>query len=65
MLTLQRQVRSNRMWARITTFFARMFHQPSIDWWDEQYLNASQNVADLEYRQRQLLQGLARTRGYR
>jgi hypothetical protein len=53
------------MWARIKQFFASMFHQPSMDWWDEQYLNAAQNAADLEHRQRQLLQGLARTRGYR
>jgi len=53
------------MWARIKKFFARLSHQSNLDWWDEQYLNASQNVADLEYRQRQLLQGLARTRGYK
>ena len=64
-LTLQRQVRSNIMWAKIKQLFARIFHQPSMNWWEEQYLNASQNVADLEYRQRQLLQGLARTRGYK
>ncbi len=65
MHTLQSQARSNCMWARIKKFFARTFRQSSMDWWDEQYLNASQNVADLEYRQRQLLQGLPRTRGYR
>jgi hypothetical protein len=53
------------MWARIKQFFASMSHQPSMDWWDEQYLNAAQNAADLEHRQRQLLQGLARTKGYR
>lgn len=60
-----RPARSNQMWARIKKFFARPSRQSSLDWWDEQYLNASQNVADLEYRQRQLLQGLPKTRGYR
>jgi len=50
------------MWAKIKDFLARIFRQPSMDWWDERYLNASQNVADLEYRQRQLLQG---QRGYK
>lgn len=53
------------MWARIKQFFACMFRQPSMDWWDEQYLNAAQNVADLEHRQRQLSQGFGKTRGYR
>jgi hypothetical protein len=53
------------MWGRIKKFFASMFHQSSMDWWDEQYLNAAQNVADLEHRQRQLSQGFSRARGYR
>jgi hypothetical protein len=53
------------MWARIKKFFAQLSHQSSLDWWDEQYLNASQNIADLEYRQQQLSHGLARTKGYR
>jgi hypothetical protein len=50
------------MRAKIITFFARMFRQPSMDWQDEQYLNAAQNTADLEYRQRQLLYGLTNRR---
>ena len=52
------------MWARIKKFFARPSRQSSLDWWDEQYLNAAQNACDLENRQRQLLQGLARTQGF-
>lgn len=52
------------MWARIKKFFARPSRQSSLDWWDEQYLNAAHNACDLENRQRQLLQGLARTQGF-
>jgi len=52
------------MWAKIKSVFARMFHQPAMGWWEEQYLNAAQNAGDLEHRQRQLLQGLARTQGF-
>jgi hypothetical protein len=64
MHTLQSQARSNIMWARIKQFFASMTHQSSMDWWEEQYLNAAQNVADLEYRQRRLSQGFSRSKGY-
>jgi hypothetical protein len=52
------------MWARIKQFFAFMTRQSSMDWWEEQYLNAAQNAADLEHRQRQLSQGFSKSKGY-
>ena len=45
------------MWTRINNFLADIFGQPTMDWQEERYLNSAQNVADLEHRQRQLLQG--------
>ncbi|MEY4695933.1 MAG: hypothetical protein RIT14_361 [Pseudomonadota bacterium] len=51
------------MFDRMKSAF-RSFHLPTIEELERDYLNRSANAVDLEFRQRQIDQGLFRRRGY-
>lgn len=44
------------MWEKIKRFFSQLVNRnDALTWWENEYLNASANVFDLEYRQREVL----------